>query len=308
MKRHHRATLATALAGSGLVFFSAFALGAQAPRSTEDLVKSAACIVTGEVIEVTSRMGKAAVEKAPGVHRDRHFEIKLKVESVSQGEGIKAGDEIGLKTWQIGPRRPPLPGHQGQNWVPQTGERATFYLKAKDGDAYEVLLPNGIARPSAPEAGKAPVAAAKRHLRAFLRGDAETLKTSYAANVQLLPGHEMLKDEYGLAEAGARATGATVARDKLAASIAEVMAKIGGFSEETLDQILETMKYEPLPVTKGEVVTDASDPVQTADGKLHFTTEPGDILLKIAPPEGDFFLLQLRKIDGEWAVMAEYID
>jgi len=308
MKSHNRAALVAAVTGTILILQCGSAFAARAPRSDSELEKSATHIVTGEVQEVTAKMGKPAVDKAPGLHRDRHYEIKLEVGSIAKGEGIKPGDQITLNTWQVGSRVPPLPGPQGQNWIPAKGDRVIAYLEAKDGDSYELLLPNGIAAHSRPGEPGPELVAAQKHLRAFLTGDVKTLAKTYAPDVRLMPGHEMLKEEYGLAQAGARATGAAVARDKLVPAIGGVMTRTGGFSEETLDKLLKMMTYKPLKIKDGKVVTDSTDPVQTADGKLHFQTESGDVVLKIAPPEGDFLLLQLRQVDGAWMVVAEYID
>jgi len=124
----------------------------------------------------------------------------------------------------------------------------------------------------------------------------------YAPKVQLLPGHELLKDKHHLAPAGARAKGAVVARDKLMAAMAKVqVVKQKQFVIEKMEQMLKTLKYTPMKTKEGAFVVNA-------DGKRHFTIKRGDILLKVSPPKGDSLLLQLRLQKGNWVVVAEHID
>jgi len=148
---------------------------------------------------------------------------------------------------------------------------------------------------------------AKIHVRSIILhingGAPKALKgVKYAPKVQLLPGHELLKDKYQLAPAGARAKGAVVARDKLIPTMAKVqVVRQKQFMIEKMEQLLKTLKYTPMKTKEGAFVINA-------DGKLHFTIKKGDILLKIAPPRGGFMLLQMRLQKGNWAVVAEYID
>jgi hypothetical protein len=72
--------------------------------------------------------------------------------------------------------------------------------------------------------------------------------------------------------------------------------------------VLETLKYEVLKVKAGKVQVDPTDPVGTPDGKLHFEVKEGDVLLKVSPPKGDFLYLHLRKVNGTWLIVSEYID
>jgi hypothetical protein len=124
----------------------------------------------------------------------------------------------------------------------------------------------------------------------------------YAPKVQLLAGHELLKDKFQLAPAGARAKGAVVARDKLMAAMAKVqVVRQKQFVIEKMEQMLKTLKYTPMKTKEGAFVVNA-------DGKRHFTIKRGDILLKVSPPKGDFLLLQMRLQNGKWVVVAEYID
>ena len=58
----------------------------------------------------------------------------------------------------------------------------------------------------------------------------------------------------------------------------------------------EKAKYTAMKTEVGDFAADPSDP----GGKLHFAIKAGDVLLKAAPPKGDFVLFQLRMIDGRW--------
>ena len=131
----------------------------------------------------------------------------------------------------------------------------------------------------------------------------------YPPKVQLLAGHEFLKDKYQLAPEGARDKGAVVVRDKLVAAMAkQQVAKKKQFDEERFEKMLGQLDYKPLKTKEGKFVADPTDPVRTPDGKLHFVIKKGDILLKVSPPKGDFLLLQMRFQKGSWVVVAEYIN
>ena len=117
--------------------------GAKAPISAENRKKEASNIVTGEVVSVTSKIQKSTIEKAKGIHRDKIFSIKVKVEKIAKGKGIKKGDEILVVAWKAHTRIPPLPGLQGHGSIPKEGDAATFYLKGIR-KLFEPLMPNGI--------------------------------------------------------------------------------------------------------------------------------------------------------------------
>jgi hypothetical protein len=82
--------------------------------------------------------------------------------------------------------------------------------------------------------------------------------------------------------------------------VAAISKKIGGRPSPPVEKInekLEAMTFTALNVTPGDFTTDPTDPVATADGKLHFAVVKGDQIIKISPPKGDFLLLQLRSIN-----------
>ena len=128
-----------------------FALGivdlqaAKVPMSPKELKKESSHIVSGKVISVTTKVQKSKFEQALGFHRDRVYIIKLRVESVSKGTGVKVDQEILIGAWQPSTRIPPVPGLQGHEPIPEKGDTVRMYLlKNKKAKAYEPLLPNGI--------------------------------------------------------------------------------------------------------------------------------------------------------------------
>lgn len=163
---------------------------------------------------------------------------------------------------------------------------------------------------SAPLAYAAPggIEFAKAHVRSTLMSDHKKLEETYAPKVTLMPGHEFLKEKYGLAGPGARGKGAEVERGKLIAAIARASSDRPGLPEEHVKRILSTLKYQSMKVHEGDFETEASDPVETPHGKLHFTIRKGDLLIKVSPPKGDFILLHLRMENGAWKVVSEYLD
>ena len=133
----------------GIVTIFALGIGglqaAKVPMSQKELEKESNHIVSGKVISVTTKVQKSKVERSLGLHRDKVYTIKLKVASVSKGNGVKVGQEILIEAWQPSTRIPPLPGLQGHEPVSAKGDTVKMYLlKNKKAKAYQPLLPNGI--------------------------------------------------------------------------------------------------------------------------------------------------------------------
>ena len=153
-----------------------------------------------------------------------------------------------------------------------------------------------------------PADTARTHFRAILEADGSTLTTTYASTVQLIPGHEFLKDQYQLTEPGARSKGASVSRQKLIQAVAK--NPVPPAKKAAIEKLLPSINFEQLAVASGDfgILTNPADPIDQTGKKLHFTIVKEDVLIKIAPPHGDFALLQLRKQEGTWRVVAEYLD
>lgn len=157
-------------------------------------------------------------------------------------------------------------------------------------------------------ANDAATPAAKAHLKHLFSGDTVELAKSYAGEVLLMPGHEFLKPEYGIATDAQRKKATQVKNTVLVAAIGK---KIGGRPSPPVEKInekLDALTFTTLDASAGDFTTEPTDSVATADGKLHFAVVKGDRIIKIAPPKGDFLLLQLRPIGDKWQVVAEYLD
>ena len=68
---------------------------------------------------------------------------------------------------------------------------------------------------------------AKEHIHAIIHilngfSGQEMEQVKYALAVQLLPGHELLKDQYKLTQPGARRTGATIGQDKVLEALSKI--------------------------------------------------------------------------------------
>ena len=132
------------LTGGFLALGTVNVWAAKAPLSPEQLKKQASHVITGKVVEVTSKDQKSEVERGIGIHVDRVFTIKLKGKTISKGTGVEADDEIEIEAWKPVRRIPPIPGLQGHGSIPKKGDTVTVYVKGKNGKAYEPILPNGI--------------------------------------------------------------------------------------------------------------------------------------------------------------------
>ena len=148
----------------------------------------------------------------------------------------------------------------------------------------------------------------KSHLRNFLHADHGKLQESYASKVILMPGHEFLKIEYGLATEPGRKKSIEVNSEKLIQAMKKASEARPARPAEKISAMLESLKFEVQKAEVGDFVATPSDPVGTPDAKLHFTIKEGDVLVKVSPPRGDYILLQLRQVKGAWKVVAEYLD
>ena len=152
------------------------------------------------------------------------------------------------------------------------------------------------------------VDASKAHLNAFLRADYKKLEDTYASKVVLMPGHEFLKVEYGFTKEPGRKQATEVERAKLIQAMMKAAEGQPARPADKIAAVMESLRFEVMETTLGDFATQSSDPVGTPDSKLHFTIKKGDVLVKAAPPKGDFILLQMRQADGAWRVVGEYLD
>jgi hypothetical protein len=161
-----------------------------------------------------------------------------------------------------------------------------------------------------PRDTKSATEVAAGHVRHFMKGDFDKMAESYAAKVRLMPGHEMLKAEYGLAGEGGRAQGATVDRARLRDAMKKAFGGRPVVQPDVLEKLWNAFEFQVLEPKPGDGAVDPPDPVDTPDGKVHFALRQDDLLLKFAPKngKGDFLLFQLRAVGGGWKVVAELLD
>lgn len=150
--------------------------------------------------------------------------------------------------------------------------------------------------------------AAQKHVRNFMEGQFNKLERTYAAQIKLISGHEMLKAKYNLAGEEARKAGVIVNRAKLVEAMKKSFGGRPVVPVDAIDAVFNAYVFEVLETPVGDYATDPPDPVATPDGKIHFSIEPGDLLFKVGPKKGDFLLFQFRSIAGSWKVVAEYLD
>jgi hypothetical protein len=121
------------------------ASAAVAPYAEEHMEQEASLIVSGKVLSITSKPQKSTHERDLLIARDRIFTITLEVSSVSKGKGAKVGDQMKFQAWQPSTRFPPLPGPQGHQPIPSTGDLVkTYLLYNKKTKTYHPFMPNGI--------------------------------------------------------------------------------------------------------------------------------------------------------------------
>lgn len=140
----------------------------------------------------------------------------------------------------------------------------------------------------------------KAYVLAKFGGPKDTLESSLAEEIILLPGHEYLKKDYGINPSGDRSKQMKVSREKL------------------ID--LDQTGWEALPDSKKQKIPDmlqksvytfvvASGELAEAGGRMKLPTRSGDVVMKVQPkPTGDFLLYVLQRLDGQWKVVMDYTD
>ena len=120
---------------------------AKAPLSQKQLDEQSEFTVAGRVVAVESKVQKSEIERAIGIHLDRIYTIKLEMMNIHKMPSDRVGlkDVQGVEAWRPVTRIPPLPGLQGHESIPKTGDVVKMYLKRNKNKAlWEPLLPNGI--------------------------------------------------------------------------------------------------------------------------------------------------------------------
>jgi hypothetical protein len=160
-----------------------------------------------------------------------------------------------------------------------------------------VLASVTATRGAEPGEDPAGVKRAKEFWSALAKGDPAAMKDFYAKEVTLLPGSELLKEEWGIRGAGDRNKALLVSRDELIAAYQRMIDKAGRDKWAAV--------FGKVPAEKVEVTI----AVTKAQGAA-LKTIAGDIVLKVQATKKDdslFYVLR-PSATGGWQVVAELAD
>ncbi len=144
---------------------------------------------------------------------------------------------------------------------------------------------------------------AKDLLQACMRYDEKKLNQLYASEVQLLPGNRLFY--YGLEVPGKMTEyGVPIKRDEILNALKK-QAAVDPISSVFIGQFMNLYRIEQLDVAVGDYTTEPNQPSESLFRSMRFKIRENDVLLKLSVP-GAFRFVQLRKIDEQWKVIAEY--
>lgn len=152
------------------------------------------------------------------------------------------------------------------------------------------------------QAEQGPLNTAQLHIEGFLRCDSRLLAATYAPRVTLMPGHEFLKERYGIAGEEGRSKKLEVESERIIEALERVNKNRTADVGERIQKLLESLKYEQVEIEGGKLELDGDE------HEVDVVIQEGDVFYKISPGESDFLLLHLRQIDGIWRVVSECID
>ena len=133
--------------------------------------------------------------------------------------------------------------------------------------------------------------------------DEEKLNQLYASQVQLLPGSRSFY--FGLEVPGKMTEyGVPINRDDMLVSIKK-QAERDSLPPFIVGTMINSFRIEQLDVAAGEYVTEPNQASESLYRSLRFQIKENDVLLKLSVP-GAFRIVQLRKTDEQWKVIAEY--
>ncbi len=218
---------------------------------------------------------------------------------------FKAGDQVKLEA---------TIGDASQNKGPDAllapaGPVAVYHLDSASHPIFWLGLSSvkisGPSRKTAARLQPAPdvIAFAKELLRASLIYDENKLKGLYASEVQLLPGNRLFY--FGL-EVPSKMTeyGVPVKRDDMLVALKKQAAQ-DPKPFFVVDMFVGLFVIEQLDVANGDYVTEPNQPSEALYRLLRFRIKENDVLLKLSVP-GAFRFAQLRRVDEQWKVIAEY--
>lgn len=132
-----QAQVGAVVAASAVLVSTAIGWAAVPPRSVENLTETAAVIVQGQVLSVTSTV---ADTESHGTNRV--FTAEVAVHCLEKGEAIATGTTIVVHSWVPESRPDGWVGHQGGP-VPTAEQYVRAYLTVEDG-TYHLIPPNGL--------------------------------------------------------------------------------------------------------------------------------------------------------------------
>jgi len=150
--------------------------------------------------------------------------------------------------------------------------------------------------------------AAKAHIAGIMSKDPRVLAATYAPKITLMPGHEFLKERYGLAGKDGRMKALEVESVKLLEVMEKSMEGQAKAPNEQVEAFLKVLKFEPLEIKEGDFAVQSPNPTGTPDNMLHFQVLKDDVIFKVSPPRKDYIVLHLRQLEGVWRVVSECFD
>jgi serine/threonine protein kinase len=215
---------------------------------------------------------------------------------------FKSGDRVKLEG-TIGD------ASQNKSFAVLSGPVAIYHLDSTPHPVFWIGLKNvkisGPTRKTTAriQPAKEVTAFAKELLRACMAYDETKLIKLYASEVQLLPGNRLFY--FGLEVPGKMTEyGVPIKREDMLVALKKQAARdpMPSFMVSTF---VNSYKIEQLDVAIGDYITEPNQPSESLYRSLRFKIEENDVLLRISVP-GAFRFVQLRQLDEQWKVIAEY--
>ena len=114
-----------------------------APRDPAQLNEQSQAIVTGKVVNIQTQTQRSEIEKGFGSY-DWAITVSLEVQACEKGD-IPVGETLQVQCWRMKCRKSMVESFSpsGHDPIPPVGDVCQVYL-ARDGDGWEVVLPNGF--------------------------------------------------------------------------------------------------------------------------------------------------------------------
>ncbi|MFN3192816.1 MAG: protein kinase domain-containing protein [Aureliella sp.] len=226
------------------------------------------------------------------------------------GDGVavdfKAGDRVKL----VGTIGDSSGGKGLASAMAPVGPVAVYHLQSSPHTIFWIglkevtLTGSGRERtPSIQEPARGVSAFVRALLKASLEYDEAALQEMYASEVRLLPGNRLF--HFGLELPGKlSASGVLVKREDILPALKE-QASRDPIPRSMVGGLASLFRIEQVSAPVGELIAEPNLSNDSVFGRLQFTLEKNDILIKVSVPNA-FRYLQLRKSGESWIVVAEY--